>query len=270
MSAAMPLFERSYNDTPQRTDPTPLDFAAIKSTVAEATQLGAEFRLSGAQVDIDGLARLPEALSDRLLACHHWLYGYLGGGRDDGPAIALCRQLGVTPVLVETVADVRDAIRTLERDERANGGYVGLDIETAPKAGQGTPRPAVAINKDGAVAERQPEHKDRTALDPHRAEIACLQIHAGGDTCYVFRSEAPQLVLRSHWLRRQRLAIHNASFEARFLARIGYRPPPGRRSTGKVAGTGGIALDVMVLLVRPVIEQSATLPAAHRWQLAPG
>jgi hypothetical protein len=31
---------------------------------------------------------------------------------------------------------------------------------------------------------------------------------------------------------------------------------------GKVAGIGGIALGVVVLLLRPVIEQSATLPEA--------
>jgi hypothetical protein len=37
---------------------------------------------------------------------------------------------------------------------------------------------------------------------------------------------------------------------------------------GKVAGIGGIALGVVVLLVRPVIEQSATLPGATRgWLL---
>jgi hypothetical protein len=39
-------------------------------------------------------------------------------------------------------------------------------------------------------------------------------------------------------------------------------------SLGKVAGIGGIALGVVVLLVRPVIEQSATLPeATHGWLL---
>jgi hypothetical protein len=37
---------------------------------------------------------------------------------------------------------------------------------------------------------------------------------------------------------------------------------------GKVAGIGGIALGVVVLLLRPVIEQSATLPEATRgWLL---
>jgi hypothetical protein len=37
---------------------------------------------------------------------------------------------------------------------------------------------------------------------------------------------------------------------------------------GKVAGIGGIALGVVVLLLRPVIEQSATLPPATRgWLL---
>jgi hypothetical protein len=37
---------------------------------------------------------------------------------------------------------------------------------------------------------------------------------------------------------------------------------------GKIAGLGGIALGVVVLLVRPVIEQSATLPEATRgWLL---
>ena len=216
------------------------DWFALTATVREASILGATFRLSGADVPIDGLERLPYALADRLcdFALCGWLFAFLGGERLDAPALALGRRLGVTPILVEDRAGLRHAIRRLELDKRSYGGHVGLDIETAPKPGRGAARPPVAINADGVVAENQPPHKDRTSLSPHLADVQCLQMYAGGEQCFVLRGAALQTALRSHWLRRQRLAIHNAVFETAFIQHTAnYCLPTGRGPRGRVECT---------------------------------
>jgi DNA polymerase I-like protein with 3'-5' exonuclease and polymerase domains len=82
------------------------------------------------------------------------------------------------------------------------------------------------------VAVVQPKPEDRATLDPHRAGIMTLQLYGGGDQCFVFRRTALQLVLHSHWLRRQRLVAHNAGFELSFIRNStpAYRTPPARRS----------------------------------------
>jgi DNA polymerase-1 len=114
---------------------------------------------------------------------------------------------------------------------RIHGGTLGIDIETAPRPGQGTPRPFVQLNVDGTLSEHQPEWKERAGLDPHRADIATLQLYAGGASAYVLRGEALRIVLRSHWLRRQHLVAHNAGFECAFLQHHAqYRRPEYRRS----------------------------------------
>jgi hypothetical protein len=94
------------------------------------------------------------------------------------------------------------------------------------------------INSDGSYSARQPENKDKTALDPHRSNITCLQIYAGGRCAFVFRKAALQALLRSHWLRRQHLVIHNSQFELSFLTRTGYHPPAGRRIRHRIERLG--------------------------------
>ena len=71
---------------------------------------------------------------------------------------------------------------------------------------------------------------DRSGLSPHLAEIETVQLYCGGARCFVLRHTARDLVLRSHWLRRQRLVAHNAGFELGFIRNStrAYRPPPGR------------------------------------------
>jgi ribonuclease D len=205
----------------------------LKRALREATQLGAQFRIAGADVAIDGADKLPSPLRDSLIRFTECglLRSYLGGDEPDEEALDLLDTLDVDAVLVETCEALRAAIRQLEVDKRANGGTVGIDIETAPQPGQGTPRPWVSINIDGARSAVRPKWEDRTGLDPHRANIATVQLYAGGVECFVCRGEALDILLHSHWLRRQCLIAHNASFEAIFLRRHSrYTLPPGRRS----------------------------------------
>jgi DNA polymerase-1 len=59
------------------------------------------------------------------------------------------------------------------------------------------------------------------------------QLFAGGEHCFIFRGPALELLLHSHWLRRQWLCAHNLGFEISFLMHIGYRQPEGRRIPGR-------------------------------------
>jgi 3'-5' exonuclease len=59
------------------------------------------------------------------------------------------------------------------------------------------------------------------------------QIFAGGPICFVFRGDALDLLLHSHWLRRQWAVAHNLSFDIGFLMQTEYRLPAGRRWRGR-------------------------------------
>lgn len=212
-------------------------FSELHAIVREAAALGVTFRLRGAEVVLGDFEGLPTPLAARLaeFAETGWLFTYLGGARVDKPAVALGKRLGVTVVVVETVPDLRRAIRQLERDKRQHGRAVGLDIETAPKRRYRVSLP-VELTTDGVAIERQPRSKDRAGLSPHLSDIQCLQLYAGGEHCFILRAAALAMLLRAHWLRRQHFIVHNAVFETGFIqtAANGYRLPPGRRATGRV------------------------------------
>lgn len=202
----------------------------------EATALGAGFRLRGADVEIDNLDRLPQALGKRLCAYRDagWLYAYLGGEQYDKQATAIVAQLGVRSIIVDTIDEARQAVRQLIADQRQHHGHLGLDIETAPKPEWGT-YPAVRINQSGMISESQPAAPE--ARDPYTADIATAQIFGGGTSCcFIFRRAALRLLLGSHWLRRQHLIVHNPGFEMKFIdvAMPSYRAPLGRRPKGRV------------------------------------
>jgi DNA polymerase-1 len=226
-TAALPLFS----------DAGLCEWDRLSRAVHEASRLGAAFRVAGAGVVIAETGALPQRLRAELaeFATNGLLRCFLGGGSDpDGVAVAFADKLGVERVLVTTRQATRAAVRRLIRDLRDYGGTLGIDIETSPRLGQGNPRPFVQLNTDGTPSQHQPEWKDRAGLAPHRAEIGTLQLYAGGGRAYVLRGKALQLVLRSHWLRRQHLVAHNAGFECAFLQHHAqYRRPEGRRSFGR-------------------------------------
>jgi DNA polymerase-1 len=202
----------------------PNQLVMLRQFLAEAHALGAAFRLSGVDVLVASPEPLPEPMQEALARRRPCglLWAYLGGAAQSTPALALAKQLGITPLLIMTVDQAKFAVRQLILDMREHGGHLGIDVETAPLPGFGKPRQAVRLNADGGVSAVQPTKKDdtdRTALDPHRADIATLQLYAGGNACFVFRGAAMRMVATSHWLRRQRLIAHNATFELSFLQR---------------------------------------------------
>lgn len=205
-------------------------WADLCAAVAEAHALGAAFRISGGVVAIDG--ELPAALRDRLHQNQPLLFEYLGGGEPEREAKRFQQKLGVTIAHVSTRQAASEALAILEIDMVTYGGTLGLDIETAARPGQGEPRPAVHLNKDGGLSAVQPAIQDRTALDPHRAEIRTLQLYGGGVACFVFTGEGLAYLLSFPWLQRQHLVIHNAVFEIGFLHQhraLAARPAPDLR-----------------------------------------
>jgi DNA polymerase-1 len=207
---------------------------ALRLALKEATALGLKLRISGADVVCDGLELLPDRPRTYILKARNCglLWHYLGGTDLDAPALELSRELGVEPMLVQSRTEARQAIRQLICDIRTHPGHLGLDVETSPHPDLAV-RPWARIKTDGGMYAEQPEVKDRAALSPYTANIATLQLYAGGDRCFVFQGDAAQLVLGSHWLRRQHLVAHNAGFETAFLRHRtkDYRAPPTRRTT---------------------------------------
>src|SRR5215472_10163038 len=137
------------------------DVAALKSFVREASELGVRFRLSGADVVIDGLSGLPPGLQGEL--CRYrdsgLLWDFLGGEELDLPALDFLDQLGIEAALVETPQQAVPAIRNLLSDARKHDNLVGIDIETSSPL---TERPWIAINKDGTLSADQPKLEDKT------------------------------------------------------------------------------------------------------------
>jgi DNA polymerase-1 len=218
------------------------DLAAIRNLLREAKALGARFRLSGYDVEIDGLDDLPDDLQAKLARhCDNGLlWCYLGGEDLDNRSLDLADELCVEVALIETRAAARRAVRTLIADAKkyTDDGAIGFDIETMPLP-EYFKRTWIKLNKDGGLAAHQPKPEDGAGLNPHTSTIATMQFYAGGTHCFVFRGEALRLVRDSHWLRRQRLIIHNAVFELKFLGREcrDYRPPPHRRTLSNVECT---------------------------------
>jgi DNA polymerase-1 len=209
--------------------------SSLRHILREALALGAAFRLCGTAVTIENFTILPQTLQHALHAHVGYIWSLINNEQDNAP-VTLLEELGVIPVLVQTRAEVRSAIRNLLTDLTRHGGPLGLDIETSPLPKYAKPRPCARFNGDGCISDRQPSRKDfqdPAGTDPHQAEIMCAQLFAGGERCFVFRGDALDLLLRSHWLRRQWFCAHNLGFELSFLMHLGYRQPEGRRVRGR-------------------------------------
>jgi hypothetical protein len=236
----------------------------IGHAISEAVALGARFRLAGAEVEIAQFADLPDQVQQVLQQHMPYLVSLLDDGRDSA-SIKLLDQLGVSVVLAETRHEARSAVRQIIQTIARHGGSVGLDTETSPRRGFARERPWAKFNKGGAFSDAQPPekaYKDPAGVDPHRADIVLAQLYPGGSQCFLFKGEALQILLRSHWLRRQCLVAHNLTFEIKFLLSAGYRAPPDRKSlgrqdcseqatlllTGQVSGASGGGLPAQRLL----------------------
>jgi hypothetical protein len=107
---------------------------ALRLALKEAQHLGLKVRISGAGVVFSGDDILPHALRDHLHRERHLLWCYLGAEDIDLATLEFVDALEVEPVLVETAEEVKAAVA------REQGGPLAIDIETAPRPGQGTPR----------------------------------------------------------------------------------------------------------------------------------
>jgi hypothetical protein len=188
----------------------------LKRIMAEATALGANFRISGTEVKMRTESPLPKALLDQLQQHQHLLREYLDSNGADQQAEAFLATLGIAPVLVTEPA-ITPILAALEADAAAHGDVIAIDGETAPRPGYGQPRLSIRINKDGSLSGVQPALTDRTALDPHQSEIKTLQLYAGGAQCFVFHRLGLAALLDSNWLRGRHLVAHGAEFEYAFL-----------------------------------------------------
>jgi DNA polymerase-1 len=211
---------------------------ALRRAVREAHALGVQFRICGDQVQVDGIDRLPDKLREVLDPGLLW--AYTGADEDDEEAITFLEELGAEAVLITDVCDAAAAVAELEEQKSP---VIGIDIETAPKPEFAEPRPPIQINQDGSV--RKPKAPDRKvprppAIDPHRAEIATLQLYAGGAKCFVFRAAAIEWVLASPWFNKQTFVAHNAAFEYGFLYHRGIHVNIGctLQAGGLVIGVG--------------------------------
>ena len=121
----------------------------------------------------------------------------------DQPALELMAHLGVEAVLVTNPAEALAAL---------GNGPLGVDIETAHRL----PRPPARLTRGGELSATQPKSDDEAGLDPHHAEIATLQLYAGGQQSFVFRGAAITSEVRRRVLQGNCI-VHNAAFELAFF-----------------------------------------------------
>jgi DNA polymerase I-like protein with 3'-5' exonuclease and polymerase domains len=210
----------------------------LRRALREAHALGIELRIRGAEIEITGIERLPDKLREALDP--ELLWEYTGAAEDDEEAIAFLETLGVEPVLVEGSDAVPAAIDALAAE---GSSVVAIDIETIAKPEYAETRPPVQVNADGSIGRtRIPKDKNRrpAGTDPHRADIAALQLYTGGPRCFVLRGAAIGSALSHPWLRKQSFVAHNATFETSFLQHRHIHLPIGctLQAGGLVIGTG--------------------------------
>ena len=194
------------------------DWQAVGRLLAEASALGAAFRIRGDQVEMINSNGVPADVLTGLRDRAGLVFEFLDGTRPSREARRFFAGLQVHAELVTSPADVPVMFAALDRDSVLHGGSIAIDIETAPLPGQGPPRPTIRLNKDGALAAVQPVLRDRTGLSPHQSYIAVLQLFAGGSTAFVVHgADAIAAVPSSRWMHEHDLVGHNVGFEIAFL-----------------------------------------------------
>jgi hypothetical protein len=98
--------------------------AELCDAMRQAAALGCEFRIHGADVEIDGLSPILEPIERARRT--GYLYSWLGADDADAEALSFCQKLGIEPVLVETREQAIAAVREL-----GHPAFVGVDIETS-------------------------------------------------------------------------------------------------------------------------------------------
>src|SRR5690349_14197088 len=115
----------------------------LRLTVREASHVGAEFRVIGADVQVSG--DLPDFIRDKL--DHDLLPAYFGAEAADIEAVEFLDKLKAEAVLIRDREGAIAAVREL-----SGAAHVGIDIETAVP---GYRPAAIRLNLNGSVSSSQ-------------------------------------------------------------------------------------------------------------------
>jgi DNA polymerase-1 len=219
-----------------RTKAAPVPFEAATASVAQllstATDAGATFRVSGAEIAVSRANWLAPDIYAALRHRRDELWDFLGGTALHQPSLDLLAQLGVQVVVPKTLAEAEILLAQLEADSdchtpaalRDRPGMLGLDTETAALLGTEA-RPPVKLTRKGVPALRQPALKSDAGLDPHRSRIRLVQLYGGGTTCVVIDTDRVPLEVIQPVLCRRTVIAHNVAFELAHLGHAGIELP---------------------------------------------
>jgi DNA polymerase I len=185
---------------------------SMATTVNKARMLGVLFEVTGDKIQVTGGSRLSPDLRSELRDHKPELLAYLQSSGQ------ILNEVGVRVVYATTENAASSAIRQVLSD--ANYGPIGLDVETYVPPGMALP-PELKLSRHGARLVKPKDEK--TALDPHRAEVRLLQIYGGGATCAVLDMQrVPWETLEPLW--NSQLVIHNSAFELGFFRALNIFP----------------------------------------------
>lgn len=185
----------------------------VLQLLAHVRRLGGTYRLSGKDLAFGG-ATLPPALTDELRLHKAALVEHLQPP-DAAVSAQILAKLGVTPIHITDTASAAMAVQVILN--AANGGPIGVDIETTPLPERPCSGSKGQPTQTGANAKPGQSAVGPAALSPHLADVRLVQIDPGDGNCYVFdRHYVPWSELAPLWS--QHLVAHNAEFELAFLA----------------------------------------------------
>ena len=163
----------------------------LYTLVAEARQLGAEFRMSGTLLVVDKPDAIPAPLKKELRGRRDELCALLAS-----KSAQLLAAAGVTVKVATTAAQAESLVSAVLDD--AGTGPIGIDIETAPKPEYSEAQAEVLLTRTGAVKVSD----GKQSLNPHSAEPRLAQAYGGGAICAVFdMHHVPWDALQPLWRR---------------------------------------------------------------------
>jgi DNA polymerase I-like protein with 3'-5' exonuclease and polymerase domains len=179
----------------------------IGTLIAGLAASGVRFRWSGATLLAHGLERLSDRDASLLWKHQDAVLKRLRGSDDDGSAL-----LGRLEIWIEVVRTREDAVRVIAELPDS----CGLDSETTPLPEYRVDRPSLVITKKGELAKHQPDPKDKTGLDPHKARVRLVQVYSPEHEA-TFLFDLDQLSIETlaglGLFKGRRFVAHNAAFE---------------------------------------------------------
>src|SRR5262249_7689341 len=105
--------------------------ALLRHAIREAHELGAQFRISGADVVVDNFNVLPVRLRAALGINTSYLWALIDNGQDSEPQ-RLLAEPGVRAELVQTPGEARAGVRRIMQAAAVHGGPIGFDMRPRP------------------------------------------------------------------------------------------------------------------------------------------